>query len=370
MPFEVITIAAGGMELRPITFALNISRKETARSFDAKIKHPFLGQRELIDALAGSPPCTIHARASDGISSLGPGSGGDLLLTGHVERRSPRIAGDERDLSISGRSKTGDLVDSSHDHKTGEMRDKTARDMISELAEPFGISVETDATLPKRKLARLRPGESIFTFAERLARVDRVGITDTPEGNLKLVGPPQEMHAGAIIDGAAWPAIVDASATLDESKRFSQYKIRAQAPDGFAPAELEIEQQARDSGVSRPRLRVITPPEQISRDEARARARHHRDRAAGRGTSVSVTVVGWRDVAGTLWTPGRLIPVSLHDLGVEQLMMLESVAFRQGDKTTATLELVDPRAHGGEGGKGGKSAGGFELKGAGGDDRG
>ena len=58
MPFEVITIAAGGMELRPITFALNVSRKDTARSFDAKIKHPFLGQRELLDALAGSPPCT------------------------------------------------------------------------------------------------------------------------------------------------------------------------------------------------------------------------------------------------------------------------------------------------------------------------
>jgi prophage tail gpP-like protein len=368
MPFEIITIAAAGLEIRPITFAWNVSRKDAARSFDAKIKHPFLGQRQLIDALAGSPPVTIRSQPSDGIAMAGGGGGGELILTGHVEKRSPRVAGEEKELSISGRSKTGDLVDSSHNHKTGELRDKNARDMIAELTQPFGISVEADGSLPVRKLARLRPGETIFAFAERLARVDRVGLTDTPEGNLKLAGPPKEAHAGAIVDGGTGPAIVDASGTLDDSKRFQEYSTRAQAPDGYAPAELEIEETARDSGVSRPRRRVITPPEQISKEEARARAKHHRDRAAGKGITASITVVGWRDIAGKLWTPGLLIPVSIFDLGIEQVMMVESVSFKQSDKTTATLELVDPRAHGGKGGKGGKSAKGWSLDGAGAED--
>jgi len=329
MPFEIVTIAAGGLILRPITFALNISAKEASRSFDAKVKHPALSQRDLLDALAGSPPCTIRAQASDGVSLVPGLAGGELLLTGHIEKRSPRVAGEEKELSISGRSKTGDLVDSSHNHKSGELRDKTAKDMVTELAAPFGITVETDANLPMRKLARLRPGETVFAFAERLARVDR------------------------------------------ESKRFQEYKTRAQAPDGFAPPELEIDETARDNGVRRPRLRVITPPEQISKDEARQRARHHRDRAAGRGVTASVSVVGWRDAGGQLWTPGWLIPVDIGDIGIGQVMMIESVSFRQSESgTAATLELVDPRAHGGKGGKGAKSAKGVELTGAGGDDRG
>ena len=371
MPFEIVTIAAGGLILRPVTFALNISAKEASRSFDAKVKHPGLSQRDLLDALAGSPPCTIRAQASDGVSPVPGLAGGDLLLTGHVEKRSPRVAGDEKELSISGRSKTGDLVDSSHNHKSGELRDKTAKDMLTELVAPFGITVETDANLPMRKLARLRPGETVFAFAERLARVDRVGVTDTAEGNLKLAGPPEKMHAGALVYGGNWPAITDASATLDESKRFQEYRTRAQAPDGYAPPELEIDETARDNGVGRPRLRVITPPEQISRDEARQRARHHRDRAAGRGVTASVSVVGWRDAGGQLWTPGWLIPVDIEDIGIGQVMMIESVSFRQSESgTAATLELVDPRAHGGKGGKGAKSAKGVELTGAGGDDRG
>lgn len=121
--------------------------------------------------------------------------------------------------------------------------------------------------------------------------------------------------------------------------------------------------------MSRPRLRVITPPEQITRDEARKRAKHHRDRAAGKGTTASVTTIGWRDVAGKLCTPGWLIPVMLPDVGIEQVMMIKSATFKQrADKTETTLELVDPRAHGGKGGKGGKSAKGWSLDGAGAED--
>lgn len=369
MPFEIITIAAAGLDIRPVTFSMTVSAEEAARSFEAKVKHPALSQRQMIDALAGSPPCTIRAQRSDGIASGEGVSGGDLLLTGHVEKRSASVRGDEKELTISGRSKTGDLVDSSHAHSTGEMRKKTAKAMVEELTKPFGIKVETDANLPIRALARLRPNETIFAFAERLARVDRVGLTDTPEGNLKIAGPPSKMHAGGLIAGAAWPAISDYSGVLDDSKRFKEYKTKAQAPDGYAPPELEIEEKAQDQGVSRPRLRVITPPEQIDKDEARKRAKHHRDRAAGKGTTASVTVIGWRDVAGRLWTPGWLVPAMLPEVGIEQVMMIKSVAFKQSaDKTEATIELVDPRAHGGKGGKGGKSAKGWSLNGAGAED--
>lgn len=368
MPFERITISAAGLELSPITFSMQVSAKEASRSFEAKVKEPTIGQAALLDALAGKPECTIQTAQSFGAVVHGSGVG-ELILTGNVEKRSPQISASEKELTISGRSKTGDFVDSTHEHPTGELRKKKPDAMISEVAEPFGITVESDAELDERELSRLRPGETAFAFSERIARAAGVTITDTPEGNLRIQGEPKKQHAGAIIYGASWPAIKDASAVFDDSKRFSEYKVKAQAPDGYAPDVLEIEESAKDSGIRRKRLRVITPPEQLTKAEARKRAKYHRDRAAGRGVSAQVTLVGWRDQAGKLWQPGWLVPVEIADLGLSQLMMIESATFSQsGAETECSLSLVDPRAYGGKSGKGSKSGKGWALEGIGAED--
>lgn len=367
MAFEVVTIAARGLELQPVTIGIEIAHDEAARSFEAKIKDAAVAQATLLTMLRGSPACTIRTRAGD--EPAAP-RGADLLLTGHVEKRSPRIAGEEKELTISGRSKTGDLIDSSADHKTGEFKGKTAPEALGELAAAHGVTVETETTHAARKLFRLRPGETIFTAAERWARAEGFTISDTASGNLKLAKEAKRRHAGEIRDGDnIWPHLVDASAVHDDSKRAANIKVRAQAPDGYAPTELRVEGEARDEGGARNRLRVIVPPEAIAQEDARARARWHRDRAAGEATSCEVKLVGWRDAAGTIWTPGWNVYVEIADLDLAQDMTIQKVRLDQSnDGTFARLSLVDPRAFGGKKGKGAKSGAGWDLGKSGGDD--
>jgi prophage tail gpP-like protein len=374
LPFEIVALIVKGQAFRPVTIAIRRAMDEAASTFEAKVKAQRYSQPELLRLFAGSPACVIRSSASDGIGlDAAPADGGDLMLTGHVEKRSPRLGQVEKELRIAGRSKTADAVDSANDHETGELRGKTPLAMAKEVTKPFGIDVEADAPGELRKVSRLRPGETPQKFIERLARVEGVTLTDTAEGKLKLAGAPKQRHAGAIADGDGWPVILDASAEHDDSKKFSEIRVRAQAPEGFGPAELEIDERASDPSMTRKRIRVVTPPEEVSKQQARKRAQWHRDRAAGAGTSAQVTVKGWRDAAGKLWQPGWLIPVHVADLDLAQEMMIESVSYEQsdadaGDGTKTTLNLVDPRTYGGKGGKGGKSGAGWNADKIGGDD--
>jgi prophage tail gpP-like protein len=367
MAFEIVTLKVGGLVLRPVTIAIEIAMDEAARSFEAKVKQPGMTQAQLLDALANSPACTIHALASDGAAFQPDAQGGDLLLTGHVEKRSPSLRSAEAELPIAGRSKTGDAVDSSAEHETGEFRDKTAKDALEPLAAKVGVKVESDIDLKPRDIARLRPGETIFSFGERVARAEGVTISDTAEGNLKLTKAGTKRHASGFTEGRN---VADASAVFDDSKKFSKVKVRAQAPDGYGPDELQIEDEATDETITRNRTRIIVPPETVKKNDARARAKWHRDRASGEGTTAEITVPGWRDEGDVIWTPGWLAPVEIPSLGITQDMLIKKVSLRQADTegTQAVLSMVDPRTFGGKKGKGSKSGKSLETGKAGGDD--
>lgn len=367
MAFEIVTMKVAGLMLRPLTIAIEIAMDEAARNFEAKVKHPELPQRDLLVALRGSPAVTIHAQASDGYSPASGADGGDLLLTGHVEKRSPALRSSEQELPIAGRSKTGDIVDSSAEHETGEFRDQGAGAIIGELTKGYGISVETEASTATRPLFRLRPGETVFSAAERIGRAVGFAVGDTPEGNLKIAKAGSKRHAGGLTEGLN---ILDASAVHDDSKKFSKVKVRAQAPDGYGNDDLRIEAEAEDDTLKRKRVKIIVPPELIRKQDARERAKWHRDRASGEGLTCEVTVPGWRDEAGKIWTPGLLVFTELPSLDVVQDMLIKKVSLRQSDEssggTQAVLSLVDPRSMGGKKGKANK---GTDYTGkAGGDD--
>lgn len=367
MAFEIVTLKVAGLMLRPLTIAIEIAMDEAARNFEAKVKHPVLSQADLLKALRGSPAVTIHALASDGYSPDFGADGGDLLLTGHVEKRSPALRSSEQELPIAGRSKTGDLVDSSAEHETGEFRDQDAKGIIGTLTKEFGISVESDLQHGKEPVKRIRPGETVHTFARRLSRKEGFAIGDTPEGNLKFAKAGSKRHAGSLSEGLN---ILDASAVHDDSKKFSKVKVRAQAPDGYGEDDLRIEAEADDDTIKRKRVKIIVPPELIRKQDARDRAKWHRDRASGEGLTCEVTVPGWRDEGGTIWTPGWLVFTELPSLDVVQDMLIKKVSLRQSDEasggTQAVLSLADPRSMGGKKGKANK---GTDYTGkAGGDD--
>lgn len=373
MAFEIVTLRIAGLgDIRPQTIAVTMALDEAARSFEAKIKHPRLSQAQLLQALRGAPKIEIFSRKSDNARYEPDGPLGDLILTGHVEKRSPSLRAEEGDLAISGRSKTGDLVDSSAEDEAGEFKNKKATEVFGTLAKDYQIVIDSDVAHTPKTVFRIRPGETVFQAADRWARSEGFTVTDTPKGDLKFYKADKpKRHEGSIREGLTyWPKVLDASAVHDDSKRFGKVKVRAQAPDGYGPDELRIEDEASDETVKRKRVRVIVPPELVAKKDARTRAKWHRDRAAGEGTTSEVKLLGWRDEKGLFWTPGWQSHTELPSLDLIQDMLVKSVTLEQADAdgggTTCKLSLVDPRAFGGKKGKGAKS--GDLIGKAGGDD--
>jgi prophage tail gpP-like protein len=331
------TIEIGGIAVPHKSISVSISAEEAVRTASGQFVITGSGLPVLPD-----DEVTISAT-------------GTLLLTGYVRDVKPSYdAGGSRDLSLSFVSKTVDATETSVEHTSGEVLDKNLADIAREF-DTLGIGVEDDGGLPAEPRHKLDPGESLFETIERRARGRGILIHDTPEGKLKLATKPAGMHSGGLRRGVNIKA---ASATLTGKDRHSEVSVRGQTTVGGESPQLRGQAKATDSGVKRRRPLIIQHEGEILVDRMKTRAEWHLKRGAGLAVTASVTTIGWRDDAGTIWTPNYLVMVEDDWIGINGIMIIKSVTLNQDDGgTTATLSLADPRALGGENPRGSTDGG-------------
>jgi prophage tail gpP-like protein len=346
---EVVRVDVGGREIMPLSVAVKRSLEEAAGSFELRVALKRAEARGWIDHCKAGPKVVIRASAG-------------VIFTGHVERVNPSLASDRGELRISGRSKTGDAVDSAAEHKTREFKNAKPEDVAREIASGIDLDIISEAQTQPRAMFRLEPDDTIHAALDRWARRDGFALTDDAQGRLRLYDASQaKRHAESLIEGKN---MLPASAVYDMTKRFSETKVRAQAPTGSGVENLEIETEAKDNQLARRRVKIIVPAEEMIKRDARERARTHRDRAAGKGTTAEVKVPGW-STQGEYWETGRVVYIESEWLGLAQDMLIQSVNFEQGGAGVShvSLSLVDPRAHKGKKAAGGKSSEAYAISG-------
>jgi len=312
---------------------------EAARSFRLEIAAE-LGASATNRVFAVGTKLTIH-------------SNGDLLLTGFVDKKQPRIEASKAMIAVSGRSNSGDLVDSSAKHETGQFENKDPKDIGNAVAKGIGAKFTTDQQLEKLEQYQVNPGESCFRLVEKMARQQGLTICGKADGDAEITKAGNKRHAGGLIEGVN---IFTATADHNASNRHSEYIVRGQRPFGHGVDNLELEAIARDKGVDRHRPIVIIQDEDTTKKRTKKRAKNRKDRAAGHALKATVDTQGFRDQSGKLWEPGYLVWVESPFLDIAQDMLIESVSYMQSEQgSIATLGLTDPRAYGGKGGKGNKS---------------
>lgn len=289
-------------------------------------------------------------------------SAGVVLLTGYVRDVSPVHDRETRSLVVTLVSRTVDATECSVDHPTGEVLKKNLADIGREF-DGLGIGIEDDGGLPEEPVHRLRVGETLFGTLERRARGRGILLHDTAEGKLKLATKPAGTHSGGLVFGAN---IERAAATFTEEGRHSDVKVRGQLTEGMESQQLRGQATARDSGVTRSRPLILSHEGESTVDRMKKRAEWRAKRAAGNGATAEITVIGWRDSGGRIWTPNYLVHVQDDWIGINGMMLIKSVTLVQSgdseDGTTATLSLADPRGYGGENPRG-KSAPAYQAPG-------
>lgn len=279
-------------------------------------------------------------------------AGSDLMLVGDIDDYEGESGpGARREVRISGRSRSARAVDSPPvKHRTGRIENKTLLEAAKELDE-FGVGFTADVPLKPIALIQRHPADSVFQTLERYARGQGLMLAAQSDGTIRITRGGEKRHAGALGEGAA--PVLSIKVKVSEKNKASQQVVRGQRRVGTDPEALRQEETVFDPATGRYRPAIIFGETDQDRGEARRRGEWQRLReGAFGGISATVTVAGWRDEAGTLWEPGRLVWLSAPTDRVEQDMRVESVTFTQNDDgTKAQLTLADPRASGGAKGK-------------------
>lgn len=332
MGTELVELVAGGLAWSAwddieITAAIN----EACRNFSVQTS-------ERPGEFAFPPGTPVQVLAS-----------GTLAVDGYVNVYHSSGEKKAHTVSIAGRSKGQDFVDCSGDHPTSHASDKTPEDFAREL-DHYGVGITAKVPLKKVPMQHLKQGETCFRCVERYIRQQGATMMGRADGGIDITNASvAQRAAGEIVEGGN---ILQWSVTLSDGDRHSEYTVKGQGRHGHGDNVLRIKEKAHDSGVKRRRNRTIVHEGDTDQGRARDRAEHERERCAGEGTKAEITVQGWRDALGALWTPNTLVfvraPTLMH---LMQDMLIERVVLKQSRSggTTAELCLVDPRAYRGKG---------------------
>lgn len=285
-------------------------------------------------------------------AGLGDQGGGDLICTGYADDyESETGKSAHREVGIAGRSKAGDAIDCPPaKHKTGLVENKDLLGVAKEFDE-FGVGFFTDQTLSEIPMVQHVPGQSMFVTLEREARREALLLMGQPDGRVKITRAGGDRHAGALVEGQA--PVESLKLRLSIRHKRSHIHVRGQKSLGTGKDALRQEEVEEDDSVERYRPEVLFNEGSDTAQELRRRAKWQKLRRSGSGISISACVASWRDDAGTLWEPGRLVAVQMPSDGIDQDLAISTVTFNQvvgegeGSGTWADLTLVDPRTLGG-----------------------
>jgi prophage tail gpP-like protein len=286
------------------------SIEQIANSFELEVTERWPGQSDSRPIRPGER-CTLKLD-------------GEVLVTGYVDDIDVSYDKQAHSLSVRGRDATGDLVDCSAIHKTGQWKNVPLNRIASDLCAPFGIKVktETDVGDPFPSF-KIEPGETAFECIERAARLKAVLLNADGEGGLVITRAGNVRGETALVEGQN---ILSARGSFSWKERFSTYTVKghdrldhdAEAMDEHVAPSATV----TDDSVTRYRPRIVLADDHGTRARFRDRAEWEKNVRMGRGLRGSITVQGWTDDAGKLWQPNTLVSVTSPLLYLKEAEML------------------------------------------------
>lgn len=304
----------------------------------------------------------------------------DVLITGHVDGVQGQADATSKSLSVSGRSRTADLIDCCALIQGGEFRDSEFAAICRSVGAPFGVGVLDNALVGRVVIptSAADQTEKCFEFLERLARQAGVLLTDDAEGNLIIARTGDGVSSTVLEEGAN---ILSWAVTMEGEKRFDRYIVKGQLPAGPSwipemdrdPGEARrpggdarpnVTGEIRDAAVPRYRPFVMQAEGNADPAQARARALWQARRDAAESLSVKIAVQGWRQEDGRLWAINERVLVVIGSFGIKEELLVATVSHtlnnRDGRQTLLTLGPPDaftPEPVASSSGEGGSASG-------------
>ena len=246
----------------------------------------------------------------------------NVLIDGFIEGISNDVDKDSHSITVTGRDKTGILIDCSPS-SFPEYNNLTLREIAEKICAQFDIKI-FDLAKDNFKFAKekFRPAETVFNFLNRLSKQRGLLINSTPiaGGGLTLANVGQYTYKDEKLD---YLNILNCSTNVNISEVFSKYTVISQTNlvTNIDGEQGEIEQETNVAAtLSDPTARRKVGPnkyverpltlmaeKQSTNEQAAARVAWEHAKRLGEMLKISVLVNGWvtRDIDPTT---GKFVP--------------------------------------------------------------
>ncbi len=271
---------------------------------------------------------------------------GQTVITGYVDDVATSYDENSHTVTISGRDKTGDLVDCCAIHKSGQWKWRRLDQIAHDICAPFHIKVinQTDVGDPFKSV-NIQVGERAFELLDRMARMRAVLLMSDGVGNLIITRAGQKSITTELIEGVN---IKRASGKFDWKERFDSYiaigQHRNVDDETAAAASAPISSTYYDMVIDRNRPLIVMAEDQGYIASLKQRAEWEKNVRVGRANRATITVQGWKHAEG-LWLPNSLVRLRSPMLYADLDLLIAQVTYKLSNNgTTTELELCRPEA--------------------------
>lgn len=281
---------------------------------------------------------------------------GETVITGFVDTRDLELSAGDHAIRVSGRDRSGDLVDCSVLLDQWEFTKVDVLALAKKICAPYNVGVSLQpgltlatTTIPKKHA--INPGESAANAIDSLCKVAGLLAVSDGRGNVVLTRAGTKVCKTALVEGVN---ILGASSKFTHSGRFRTYLVlgshRGTETMHVGESDWEgrpvslVKGVAEDREVRRfGRNLVIRPEHSITQAQAKARAQWEATTRAAKSSAVTVKVQGWKD-GSRLWPVNEQVQIKAPSVGINGQMLITQVEFSEdrATGTTATLTLRRP----------------------------
>lgn len=270
--------------------------------------------------------------------------GGVTVITGHVLAAEPFYTRQDCGFMVTGRDRTGDLVQSSAIHKGGQWRNARLEQIAKDLLAPYGIEVkvETDTGAPLQDF-KLSHGETVVNALARAARLRGVLVTRDNDGRMLLTKAGILKFGGAIVRGQN---VIAMQGIGTDEQRHSEYIAYGQQ-NVVTDFEMSrsLKAMARDAEVGRYSPLVINADGNTTQAELKTLVEHTARVRRGHAYGFRYTVDGWTH-QGQPWPLNQRVPVydDIAGLDGEEWLICsvrQHCDLKEGDVTEMVVRPIE-----------------------------
>lgn len=306
--------------------------------------------------------------------------GDDLVLTGYIDATPISYDGSNVTASVTGRSRTEDLIDCSpawtgfdfSDAVNGyqwaitrpvgagavdpeitiaanQFKNVSLKQAVAQLIAPYGIHLccQLDNDIVNGNITTtIKDDDTILKALQNLVGTTGLFFMDDEYGNLVIVDENNRERCSGTLSLSK--NVLSASASFDGSQLFQRYRINSsqKGSAGNTGKALQEFTDCIDADVER--FRFLRTTDQTQNGTALSQKISEAEYRRAQFYKTSYTVQGWREFGdtGALWQANKLVTIEDDILNNSQEMLITKVTFTLDDGGMLTnLECVPPAGY-------------------------